>query len=101
MNLEVVNYTKDANVGLHVQSHELQSMSLAYIFMNVHPNICILSQNCKEEGHFIELTCCATQELTKDLMELEAQRKDKEQEEEVTEEPEIWDTGSGEGILFL
>ena len=44
------------------------------------------------------------EELTnKDLMELEAQRKDKkrQEEEEVTEEPEIRDAGNGEGILFL
>ena len=44
------------------------------------------------------------EEITnEDLMELEAQRKDKkrQEEEEVTEEPEIRDAGNGEGILFL
>ena len=43
-----------------------------------------------QEGQFIELLAMQHEELTnEDLMELEAQRKDKErQEEEVTEEPD-------------
>ena len=37
-----------------------------------------------------------------DLMELEAQRKDEErQEEEVTEEPEIHDARNGMGMFFI
>ena len=37
-----------------------------------------------------------------DLMELEAQRKDEErQEEEVTEEPKIHDAGNGMGMFFI
>ena len=43
-------------------------------------------------------------ELTnEDLMELEAQRNDEErqEEEEVTEEPEIHDAGNGKGMFFI
>ena len=47
---------------------------------------------------FVEILVLHHKELTK-LMELEAQRKDEErQEEEVTEE--IHDTGNGKGIFF-
>lgn len=43
------------------------------------------------------------EELTnEDLMELEVQRKDeKRQEEEVTEEPEIWDAEMERGFYFF
>ena len=47
---------------------------------------------------FVEILVLHHKELT-NLMELEAQRKDEErQEEEVTEE--IHDTGNGKGIFF-
>ena len=45
---------------------------------------------------------CAKKELAnEDMMELKAQRKDKErEEEEVTEEPKRINTGNGKGLLF-
>ena len=103
MNLEVVNFKRCKcgfacpitwviivhESGLHF--HECASQHLSFKLE-------------LQEGHFIELLAVQHEEITnEDLMELEAQRKDKkrQEEEEVTEEPEIRDAGNGEGILFL
>ena len=55
-----------------------------------------------QEVDFIELLAVQHEKLTKEgLMELEAQGKDKErQEEEVTEELKIYNAGDGKGIFF-
>ena len=55
-----------------------------------------------QEDDFTELLAVQHKELTNEnLMELEAQRKDEErQEEEVTEEL-IHNAGNGKGILFI
>ena len=55
-----------------------------------------------QEGHFIEPLAVQHEELTnEDLMELEVQRKDEKRQEEVTEEPEIWDAEMERGFYFF
>ena len=56
-----------------------------------------------QEVDFIEFLAVQHEKLTKEgVMELEAQRKDEErQEEEVTEEPEIHDARNGMGMFFI
>ena len=57
-----------------------------------------------QEDDIIDLLAVQYEALTnEDLMELEAQRNDEErqEEEEVTEEPEIHDAGNGKGMFFI
>ena len=72
----------------------------------VFSNLVTLSEKLEldlQEDDFTELLAVQHEELTnEDLMELEAQRKDKErQEEELTEEPKIHDAGKGQGDFLL